>query len=225
MPATKTKASPVELHSKTRILLALWDLGGVETEVKRGELRTRILKKGEKIADYQKLFDELAQEGAIAITEKTLALNPQGEGLLSQNLKNADFAFSSSVGAKTANALLKWISKMGETGISSKATTNGKVAGDAIDSYEAFKTVALEVFDRLNRDYNLDNLVPIYRIRRKIGDRVSRPQFNDWMLELQSGDVLQLVEGTVEDSAPDKIEDSITTKLGKLRCYAKRISS
>jgi hypothetical protein len=43
------------------------------------------------------------------------------------------------------------------------------------------------------------------------------------MLEMQANDVFQLMEGSVEDSAPDKIEDSISIELVGLRCYAKRL--
>jgi hypothetical protein len=227
MPATKTKVNSTELQNQTRILLTLWELGGVGGEVKRGELTKRLVKKGEKSTDYKELLTQLEEDRAIATTKNTLSLSDKGVELLGHNLKNADFAFSSQVGAKTANALVKWIREMGVASASTngKSQTNGKVVEDAIASSEAFKPVALEVFDRLNRDYNFDGLVPIYRIRREIGDRVSRSQFNDWMLELQANDVFEFVEGTVEDSAPDKIEDSITTKLGKLRCYAKRASA
>jgi hypothetical protein len=80
------------------------------------------------------------------------------------------------------------------------------------------------VYDSLNRDYNLDDLVPIYRMRREIGERVGRSQFNEWLLEMQANDIFQLLEGSVEDSAPDKIEDSITTKVNGLRCYVKRLT-
>jgi hypothetical protein len=40
---------------------------------------------------------------------------------------------------------------------------------------------------------------------------------------MQADDILQLQGGTVEDNARDKIEDSISTELNGLRCYAKRL--
>jgi predicted nucleic acid-binding Zn ribbon protein len=83
--------------------------------------------------------------------------------------------------------------------------------------------VALEVYDQLNRDYNYDKLVPIYKMRRTIGDRVTRSQFSEWMLEMQANDILQLQGGGIEDDALDKLEDSIMTDLSGLRCFAKRI--
>jgi hypothetical protein len=60
-------------------------------------------------------------------------------------------------------------------------------------------------------------------MRRTIGDRVTRSQFSEWMLEMQANDILQLQGGSVEDSAPDKLEDSMSTKLSGLRCYAKSL--
>jgi hypothetical protein len=95
--------------------------------------------------------------------------------------------------------------------------------GGVIGSYEEFKSVTLDVYDKLNYEHNLNNLVPIYRIRREIGERVNRTEFNDFLLEMQADDIFQLQGGSVEDSAPDKIEDSIKTALDGLRCYAKRI--
>jgi hypothetical protein len=71
----------------------------------------------------------------------------------------------------------------------------------------------------------MNGMVPIYRIRREIGDQTSRSKFNEWLLEMQSDNLLNLLEESVEDSAPDKIEDSVSTKLGKLRCYAKRVAA
>ena len=127
-----------------------------------------------------------------------------------------------------ANALLKWISEMNcqVKTVNNNCTTtieniaNKALTEDSIASYEEFKKIALQVYKQLNSDYNLDNLVPIYRIRRKIGDRISRKQFNEWLLEMQGEDIFQLEGGSVEDSAPDKIEDSIATELDGLRCYA-----
>ena len=64
--------------------------------------------------------------------------------------------------------------------------------------------MALAVYERLNKDYNLDDLVPIYRMRREIGDRVSRSHFSEWLLEMQEKDILQLQGSSLEDSTPDK---------------------
>jgi hypothetical protein len=43
------------------------------------------------------------------------------------------------------------------------------------------------------------------------------------LLEMQADDILQLLEGSVEDSAQDKMADSIRTELSGFRCYAKKI--
>jgi hypothetical protein len=228
---TTNLSSKAEILSKeVRLLLCLWDLGGVE--VKKGDLNPRLKRKKETAGDYQEAYTSLTEAGAIAISKnKVSLLKPKGIEVLSEGLKSADFQFNSPIGAKMANTLLRWIreedtSVMGGVVDSAKSaksedgtevlTTNG-----GITSYDEFKSVALEVYDKLNRDYNLDNLVPIYRIRREIGDQVSRSQFSEWLLEMQADDIFQLQGGSVEDSAPDKIEDSITTKLSGLRCYAK----
>ncbi|MFN5817666.1 MAG: hypothetical protein ACK47D_16700, partial [Pseudanabaena sp.] len=145
-------------------------------------------------------------------TEK-YALSDAGLQKLVGGLRSPDFAFEgASVGSRLANAALKLV---GQSQVQSVESA------PKISTYEEFKAVALETYDQLNRDYNYDNLVPIYRIRRAIGERVTRSQFNDWMLEMQSKEILQFITGRVTDLTPDKEQDSITTELGGLRYYAK----
>lgn len=154
-------------------------------------------------------------------------VSPKGLEVLSEALKNQDSKFDGTiVGTWVANALLKWIAQINSPVSSTVVSRNGaKSHGvkSAIASYDEFKPVALTTYDQLNRDYNLNDLVPIYRIRREIGDRVSHSDFSEWLLEMQADDILQLQGGSVEDSAPDKIEDSVTTELDGLRCYATRL--
>ncbi|MCC5649751.1 hypothetical protein LC609_07825 [Nostoc sp. XA013] len=216
-------------QTRTRLLLALWDLGGTQQEVKKGQLTKRIVSKSQKVADYQGSFEELQNQGAIAISKKGYSLT-SGKGLevLGEGLRNSDFKFEGTiVGTWAANALVKWISQIDVAVSGADVPVNGKSAiaklSKGIASYDEFKSVALEVYDKLNYEYNFNNLVPIYRIRRGIGDRVSRTEFNDWLLETQADDILQLQGGSVEDSAPDKIEDSVATELDGLRCYATRL--
>ncbi|MGC1197133.1 MAG: hypothetical protein WA882_09575 [Geitlerinemataceae cyanobacterium] len=212
-----------ETIAQTRLLLALWDMttSGETAIVKKSELLNRVKKKNEKSLDFQPLLEELAEKGSIALTKEKrtimVSLADSGVQLLGEGLRNPEFEYTSAIGKKDANALLNWIRQMGGLGSGSM----GAGAVKTIDSYEAFKDVALDVYDRLNRDYNLDDLVPIYRIRREIGDRISPSQFDDWLLELQANDVLQLQGGSLPDSDASKIEDSITTELSGLRCYAK----
>ncbi|HBE18114.1 MAG TPA: hypothetical protein DEG17_11225 [Cyanobacteria bacterium UBA11149] len=217
------------LCKEIRLLLCLWDLGGFE--VKKGDLNPRLKRKKETAGEYQEAYKSLAEVGAIAISKnKVSLLQPKGFETLRDKLNNPDFQFDAPIGAKMANTLLRWIRQQDAASDSGKTTKGGDGAealttNGGITLYDEFKAVALEVYNRLNRDYNLDNLVPIYRIRREIGDRVSRSQFNEWLLEMQADDIFQLQGGSVEDSAPDKIEDSITTKLSGLRCYAKLLQA
>ncbi|MBW4560170.1 MAG: hypothetical protein KME32_03265 [Mojavia pulchra JT2-VF2] len=220
MGSTKNSLQPTQ--TKTRLLLALWDLGGMQQEVTKGLVNKRIVPKGKKVKEYQGLFEELQKQGAIAISKKGYSLaSPKGLEVLGEGLKSSDFKFEGTiVGTWAANALVRWISQIDVAVASTSALGNGK---SAIASYDEFKSVSLQVYDKLNYEYNFNHLVPIYRIRREIGDRVSRTQFNDWLLEMQADDILQLQGGTVEDNARNKIEDSISTELNGLRCYTKRL--
>jgi hypothetical protein len=111
MTSKNTGVQGMEVQAKTRLLLALWDLGAAKQEVKKGELTKRIVTKSKKVADYQSIFKELEEKGAIAISKKGYSLvSPLGLEVLSEGLKSPEFRFEGTiVGTWTANALLKWI--------------------------------------------------------------------------------------------------------------------
>ena len=201
---------------EVRVLLVLWATD--EGSIGKSALNNRF--SGKRI-EANEARENLRTQGAIVASAdgKLFTLTDAGKALLSEALAGDEFQFGAQIGAKMANDLLKWCRSQS---VSSPVV---KAAENTIESYEAFKTVALEVYDTLNRDFNMDNLVPIYRIRRTIGDRVERGEFSDWLLKMQSNDILQLSEGSVEDSAPEKIQDSVITKIGKLRCYATLMDS
>lgn len=217
-------------QTRTRLLLALWDLGGTQQEVKKGQLTKRIVSKSQKVADYQGSFEELQNQGAIAISKKGYSLtSPKGLEVLGKGLRSGEFKFEGTiVGTWAANALLRWISQIDVAVSGADVPVNGKGAlaefSKGIASYDEFKSVALEVYDKLNQNYNLDDLVPIYRIRREIGDRVSRTEFSEWLLEMQANDIFQLMTGEIPDFNSDKRDDSITIPGVGLRSYAKRLN-
>ncbi|MBD2038464.1 hypothetical protein H6F76_26275 [Leptolyngbya sp. FACHB-321] len=216
---SKETSSKTKTQETTRLLLALWELGADKTALPKGKLPDRAKKAAP--------FKQLVEDGAIKVEKQKssslVSLEAKGVEQLAEELKTVDFKLDgTTTGAWLVRGLLKWLQQM-ET-VTTIASTNGKAKKDTIASYDEFKTVALEVYDRLNREYNLDNLVPIYRIRREIGGRVSRSEFNEWVLEMQANDILQLQGGSVEDSSSDKVEDSITSKVSGLRFYAKRLA-
>ncbi|MFM6039078.1 MAG: hypothetical protein ACKPBB_15615 [Sphaerospermopsis kisseleviana] len=215
-------------YAKTRLLLALWDLGASQQKVAKGKLGKRVVSKGQKMADYQGILEDLEAQGAIAVSKKGSAISytltsPTGLEVFGAGLRSKEFKFEETiVGTLAANALLRWISDLNVVLGAPVASGNG-VKGGVIGSYEEFKTVALDVYDKLNYEYNLDDLVPIYRIRREISERVSREKFNKWLVEMQADDILQLMTGEIPDFTPDKREDSISIPGTQLRSYAKRL--
>jgi predicted nucleic acid-binding Zn ribbon protein len=169
------------------------------------------------------VYDELKAVEAIKIYKQNqtpmVSITDTGKRMLIDALISPDFVFDGTVTAsRLANGLVGLIRELNQGIISATSVKQAAIA-----SYEEFKAIALQVYDQLNKDYNLNDLVPIYRIRRTIGEQVTRSQFSEWILEMQANDVFQLIGGSVEDSALDKIEDSISTELVGLRCYAKRL--
>jgi len=214
------------VYTEIRLLLTLWNLGEGKGLVKRSVLLRSTCKGKEKATIHNDFLLKLQEDGAIAITEEKVvkvSLTDAGLQRLAAGMLASDFVFEGQlVGSRLANAGLKWFRENHGLVVDEIVVTeNASEATLKISTYDEFKAVALETYDQLNRDYNLSNLVPIYQIRREIGDRVTRSQFNDWMLELQSKDILQFITGGVADLTPDKEKDSITTELGGLRYYAK----
>ncbi len=219
-----------DAKAKVRVLLNLWNEGEGKNKVNQGKLTKLIARTNENKKTYELVLKELEDSGAIAyLREKgrsQVELTAKGKEVLAAGLKSQDSLFEfdgSQMGARLGNALLKWMRhEDGAAGVGVEAG-NGDVG--AIASYDDFKSVALKVYDSLNRDYNLDDLVPIYRMRRAIGERVGRSEFNEWLLEMQANDIFQLMAGETQDITSDKREDSITIPGGAFRYYAKRLNS
>lgn len=209
--------SKIITNFEVRFLLALWDLGGAD--IRKGLVNSRF---SGKTAAATAACDRLIEAGAVKSSPdgRVLTLTDRGKVLLASSLVQDKFEFEDQIGAKTANALLKWF--RANANVSQPSLPQDRQEA-AITTYSEFQDVALTAYDRLNSEFNFDRLVPIYRIRRYLGDRVTRTSFNELLLKMQADGILQLLEGTVEDSAPDKLEDSVMTKVSGLRCYAKRI--
>jgi hypothetical protein len=216
-------ASAIETKRVVSVLLALWS-----RPLLKGRLIGKVKKIKEVAKDYYPVIEKLTQDGMITISDSQSApivLLEKGQNFLRQLLLEENFEFDGQIGAERANVLLSVLRSQPSAPLLNANHDVQSLPVEQISSYKVFKEVALETFDRLNSDFNLGNLVPIYRIRRSIGERVSRSQFNQWLLEVQSEGIIQLLESGIEDSSADKIEDSITTNLGNLRCYAKRLAA
>lgn len=217
-----TKLSP--LFAETRILLELWAL-----DTPKHVPKSKFCAAGK---DYTQALAQLEKDEALSLkksssksSSKVYALTPAGKQRLAENLAHEKFSFAANIGPKVTNALLKWLRQHKEVAkasdIASSANGNGKVTG--IDSSEAFTQVILKTYDQLNNDYNLDDLVPIYRLRRELGDQVSRSNFNEWLLDVQANDLVQLTSGEMPNITPDQREDSLSIPGGGMRFYVRRL--
>jgi hypothetical protein len=96
---------------------------------------------------------------------------------------------------------------------------------EVIEDYEAFKSVALETFDRLMAEFSYIKLVPIYHMREAIGDRVTRLQFNEWMTQLQVDEILEFSAcGQSKSVTPERMNNSIKPPIGNMWYFAERVS-
>jgi hypothetical protein len=204
---------------QTRLLLALFHLGG--QDISKSQWLNLFKRKSEKVKDMQSFVTSLEQEGAIKIdasqSTQKVTLLLKGQTKLRDGLINNQLSFYGNVvSTKFVKALLQWMQ-------SENMKINIPTDTSKINSYPEFKQRIMQIYEKLNSDYKFGDLVPIYRIRRQIGEAVERHEFDEWLLEMQADDILQLLEGSVEDSASDKLADSIRTPLSGLRCYARKL--
>lgn len=204
-----------------RLLLGMWEhLGKDKKLLTKREVLPSFGKKDKEIkqAEYNGALQALIDGGAIAVsTAKPVKYSLTDLGLqrLADGLRSPDFSFDGAalVSSRLANAALKWFRENSGQAVSVESAPK-------ISSYDEFKAVALETYENLNFEFSYDNFVPIYKIRRSIGDRVTRTEFNEWLIKMQADSIFLLQESAVEDNTRDKLEDSVSTAINGLRCYA-----
>jgi hypothetical protein len=227
------------LYAETLILLKLWEQA--KPDVIQSSFIPSTTNKEQQKA-YQQALTRLEAEAALSSKAKTsrsktsksktsaskastsktsptklYSLTDQGKARLAQAMANPEFVFTTNLGAKTANSVLKWFR------LNSQVAAAPTPSAAPLTSYQEFLEETLRIYEDLNRDYNLGDLVPIYRIRRHLGDRISRPQFKEWLLEMQASDLVQLMGCQESNVSQDQLEDSITIPGGGLRFYVRRL--
>ena len=85
-----------------------------------------------------------------------------------------------------------------------------------------FKKEIDSAYEKLNKEKGYDDLVPIHELRKALGDKVSRGDFNNLMLKVQENDDFALLGGEVLNVTGDQVEDSILPPDGNLRFFAQK---
>ena len=214
------------LYAKTRLLLALWDLGGSQQKVARGKLTKRIDSKSQNKADYQAILEDLEMQGAVTVTKKGSSTSytltsPTGLDVLKAGLRSDEFEFSTNIGAWVANSLLRWLRQVDVVAAAPVVVSDGVKSG-VISSYEEFKTEILNLFEKLNKTYNHAGLVPIWQIRKELENRVERDQFNDWIMNTQAEQLLYLQSGEARGATEEQKRDSINSEVRGLLFFASK---
>jgi len=207
------------LYDQTRLLLALWDLGASQQEVQKGLLTKRIVAKGQKMADYKDILEDLQGQGAVTISRTGYTLtSPIGLNVLSAGLRSGEFKFEGTVvGTWAANALLRWIGKDNVVIAASVVSVAG-----VIGSYEEFKSEIIDLFDKLDKSYSHAGLVPIWQIRKEVENRLQRDQFNTWIMDMQAEKLLYLQSGEARGATEEQKKDSINSEIRGLLFFVSK---
>ena len=210
-----SKISP--LYAETRILLSLFALN--ENEVSP----SNFVPQGTK---YKQALVSLVEDDCLTETlkgkrYKKYSLLPHGQERLVKNLFNEELSFFSNLGPKTTNGLLKAFRELkhGEINATENVSKNGYK--HVISSYKEFSSFVLDFCRKIDAEDNLDGLIPIYRVRREVGEVVDREQFDNWLFELQADNSLQMMGDDLSDTPQDQKDDSVQISGGNLRFYIK----
>lgn len=218
-----------DAKAKVRVLLNLWDLGGGKMMVKKGDLTKRIVRTNETSVRYQGVLGELQEAGAIVyslVNRVTLVeLSARGKEVLAEGLKSKDSLFEfdgSQIGTRLGNALLKWLRY--EDSLASVGVEKAKGDAGAIASYEEFKSQALALFEKLDKGYNYMGLVPIWHLRRELGEQVSRENFKDLIMQMQADRLFYLQSGEARGATDEQKRDSISDDIRGLLFFVSKPS-
>ena len=218
-----------DAKAKVRVLLNLWDLGGGKMRVKKGDLTKRIVRTNETSQRYVGVLGELQESGAIEyslVNRVTMVeLSAKGKEVLAQGIKSRDSLFEfdgSQIGTRLGNSLLKWIRH--QDGAASVAVEKGKADVGAIASYDDFKSQALALFEKLDKGYNYMGLVPIWHLRRELGEQVSRETFKDLIMQMQADRLFYLQSGEARGATDEQKQDSISDDIRGLLFFASKPS-
>ncbi|AFZ04398.1 hypothetical protein [Calothrix sp. PCC 6303] len=209
---------------QTRLLLGLWDLSGTENKVTKGKLSDRAGRKKTNAAVYDKIYQQLEEEGAIAVVGNKrvvhVSLTNKGLQVLAEGLKSSDFSFEGTIiGTWVANALLRWM-RQNSLSINTSELANGFKS--AIASYDEFKLLLLDLFEKLNKGNAYSGLVPIWHLRDELHERVSPNKFNEWMMEMQAQKLLYLQSGEARGATEKQKRDSIESEIRGLLFFASK---
>ena len=221
-------------QAKTRLLLALFV---AEEPMMKSKLNDKVVPSKEKATDYQSVFDELLEVGAIKKSDKGYSLVPSvGFKLLDESLKDRDFE-NKTIGTWVANGLLKLIRNTDKDyqylQAESELLNNTKIFRknqestqhyEYIESYGEFESQVLNLFEKLDKSYSYSGLVPIWHLRRELSKQVSPEEFNDWMMQMQASQLLYLQSGEARGASEDEKRDSIHSEIRGLLFFASKLS-
>ena len=149
--------------------------------------------------------------------------SPIGLDVLRAGLHSDEFEFESgkTIGTWVANALLRWFRQV-DVVVNKTVVLDNGVKVEVIGSYEEFKLEILGLFDKLDKSYSHAGLVPIWQIRKEVGNRLQRDQFNTWIMDMQAEQLLYLQSGEARGATEEQKQDSINSEIRGLLFFASK---
>ncbi|MFM6308725.1 MAG: hypothetical protein ACKPGB_10710, partial [Dolichospermum sp.] len=63
---------------------------------------------------------------------------------------------------------------------------------------------------------------PIWQIRKEVGNRLQRDQFNTWIMDMQAEQLLYLQSGEARGATEEQKQDSINSEIRGLLFFASK---
>ena len=201
---TKTASKVSEAKTKT---------ASKTPDAARTQFKPEELVKGPGLLDYSKVgakLDQLAASGVTLLKKNSLD-NQRPESVYKVNRGD-----NAAAAAAMANHFLSTPRE------SSFSALNKFRSGPKIADQSSFEKTFNSVVEAYEKGPGKgENLTPIYQVRRAMGDRVSRGDFDTHMLKMLAGKKVSLTSKSVEDSAQDKIFDSLSTPTSGVRALVR----
>jgi hypothetical protein len=173
------------------------------------------------VADFAPIVVDLVADGSIVVESvgrsKVYTLLALGMDRLRAGVIDPGFGFEGTVvGTRFVSLLLRFFREV----VAVAPVGVAPVEVERIEDYEAFKPILLDTYRELLSRFNYNRLVPIYQIRRELGDRVDRETFNQWIIQSHKDDVLEMMDCGERNITPDEIADSVKPPFGQLWFFA-----
>lgn len=98
--------------------------------------------------------------------------------------------------------------------------TKAKDPNSKIENQKDFESKVIEIYNKVldDDDDGVLHIVPIHKLRKEIGDRVSKEDFDAYMLKMQADGIFQLTNAGIQ--SPEAMQGGVKSKFSGMKTHA-----